>query len=118
MNKNVQIHKEEGFSLVEIVIILIIVGILAAVAMAQFISFSDASKIAACQSNQVSIETAQTLFFTDTYIAGNGRYATEISQLEPYFGNARLPSCPEEDGEYQILSEGRATCTVEEHQRD
>jgi len=113
-----RLKNEDGFSLVEIIITLIIVGILATVAVAQFVSFSDASKAAACQANQVSIETAQTLFYTDAYIAGSGYYATDLSELQPYFGNGRLPVCPDEEGEYVILSAGRATCTIEEHQRN
>ncbi|NQT26041.1 prepilin-type N-terminal cleavage/methylation domain-containing protein [candidate division KSB1 bacterium] len=118
MDKNVIIKKEDGFSLVEIVIILIIVGILASVAFAQFISFSEASKTATCRANQISIETAQTLFYTEHYIAGDGRYASDMDELEPYFRGSRRPVCPIVGGEYQILNAGRATCSIAEHQRN
>lgn len=108
---------EDGFSLVEIVITLVIIGILASVAFAQFISFSESAKTATCRSNQTSIETAQTLFYTDHYLDGEGRYASDLDELIPYFGNGQLPVCPKE-GEYQLLNGGKATCSLEEHQRD
>lgn len=116
MDKNALFKKESGFSLVEIIITLIIIGILASVAVAQFVTFSEASKTATCHANQVSIETAQTLFYTDYYLAGTGRYASDLDELTPYFGNDRLPICPKE-GEYLILAAGRAACTLDEHQR-
>jgi prepilin-type N-terminal cleavage/methylation domain-containing protein len=118
MFKNIPIKNEDGFSLVEIVIVLIIVGILAAVAYTQFISFSEASKTATCQTNQTSIETAQTLYYTDHYLSGAGEYASDLDELTSYFGNDRLPVCPKEGGEYELLSQGKATCSLEEHQRN
>lgn len=116
MAKRIAVN-ENGFSLVEIIIILIIVGILASVAFAQFVSFSEASKTAACHSNQISIETAQTLYYAENYLEGNGAYAENMEDLIPYFANDRTPVCPKE-GEYQILSAGRAACSLPEHQRN
>lgn len=69
----------KGFTLVELAIVVAIVGILAAVAVPIFSSFSDKAKIDELQSNMLVAATAQ-----EKYYVAKGKYATTTAELESY----------------------------------
>jgi prepilin-type N-terminal cleavage/methylation domain-containing protein len=107
---------EKGFTLVELVITIVLIGILTAVMMALYKPFSEASEIAACKQNQMHIETAQAVFYMDKYLEHDGHYATTIEELGPYFPNGKLPKCPT-NSNYRLLANGVAECEEPKHQR-
>jgi prepilin-type N-terminal cleavage/methylation domain-containing protein len=55
--------KRKGFTLIELVMVIVIIGILAAVAIPKFISLRDEAKKAVCQSNVGAIRTALSNFY-------------------------------------------------------
>lgn len=71
--------KTKGFTLIELAIVVAIVGILAAVAVPIFTSFSDDAKIDELQSNMLVAATAQ-----EKYFIAKGQYATTTTDLIPY----------------------------------
>ena len=68
-------HKHQGFTIVELLVVVLILGILAAVALPKFSGTRDKAKLAAIRSDVRNAETAEESYFSD-----NGRYAT-MSQL-------------------------------------
>lgn len=68
---NIFAAKPKGFTLIELAIVVGIIGILAAVAITIFDSFSDKSKIDAMRSDMLVAAAAQEKFYLS-----NGRYAT------------------------------------------
>lgn len=71
--------KAKGFTLIELAIVVAIVGILAAVAVPIFSSFSDDAKIDELQATMLVAATAQ-----EKYFIAKGKYATNTTDLLPY----------------------------------
>ena len=71
--------KTRGFTLNELAIVVAIIGILAAVAVPIFSSFSDDAKIDELHANMLVAATAQ-----EKYFVSKGKYATTPAELTPY----------------------------------
>ena len=104
---------QKGFTLIEIMIVVAIIAILAAIAIPNFISYRKTSQANACISNMKAILAAQ-----EAYAMKNGSYASNFTQLcgssasDPGFLKSE-PKCPA-NGTYTINatdSRGAATCT-------
>lgn len=73
-------EKVNGFTLIEILVVTIVVGILFAIALPNFISAEDKAKLAAVKANMHTVQIASEGYKTDT-----GSYATSAVELDPYF---------------------------------
>lgn len=60
-----RIKRQQGFTLVEIVLVIIIIGILAAVIIPKFAGQTDSAKIAKTKANLASLRSAVRLFQSD-----------------------------------------------------
>lgn len=107
---------ESGFTLVELTIIIVILGILVTSMMMKYIDLSNSAQAGACRMNQLSLETAQNLFYTTKYMEGDGHYAESIDLLVPYLVNDIRPTCPG-GGSYILHLSGQISCSISGHQR-
>ena len=98
MNLN-KIKKSKGFTLIELMIVVAIIGILAAVAIPKFADLVTKSKEATCKANLGAVRSALSIYYSDN----DGEYPTNVfvgltsgSKYMPAVGNT--PSL----GRYEI----------------
>jgi type IV pilus assembly protein PilA len=66
MMKSLTMKKKGGFTLVELMVVIAIIGILAAMAVTQLVVYRESSFIASMQSDAKAIQTAEEAYFADT----------------------------------------------------
>ena len=100
-------QNKSGFTLVEIMIVVAIIGLLAAIAVPSFISARTKSQLNACLNNQRQISGAKDEYALDN----NNATPTTINQMVPTY-ISKSPSCPGGGG-YTVEALGTdATCNV------
>jgi len=101
-----------GFTLVEIMIVVAIIGLLAAVAIPNFMRARERAQTNACIANLKQVDGAKTLWALDTGAATGA--AVAMTDLVTAYIKA-TPSCPA-GGTYTIGAIGtEPTCTVSGH---
>ena len=80
--------KKKGFTLIELMIVIAIIAILAAILVPNFLKARAQGVATACSANLKNIATAVEMYSTDN----NGSYPTGLDKLTPTYLQA-LPSC-------------------------
>jgi type IV pilus assembly protein PilA len=93
-------RKDEGFTLVELMVVVLIIGILIAIAIPVFNAARDKAEERTCHSNQRMIEGA-----FQTYYASNEVTSVALGDYVPDF-IAETPYCPDEDSAFSSDTTG------------
>lgn len=105
-------RKNRGFTLVEIMIVVLVIGILLAIAVPNFIQAQNTGRRRTCLANLHQIETAKEWWAMDKHRSAND-VPTKGELVPAYMGE--MPSCPA-GGVYSINAVSKnPTCTVDGH---
>ncbi len=124
-------RKDEGFTLVELMVVVLIIGILVAIAIPVFNSASESARRRTCQANQRTIEGAVQQYVAayqgnavadaDGIVNGANILVAGDANNDPYIKDA--PTCSTEGGSFYFLDDGNvtgdqaaATWTVADHE--
>lgn len=106
------IKKKKGFTLVELMVVVAIIGILVAIAVPVYNNSQATAKTNACKANLRTINGA-----IQMYNASESTAATSIADLVPNY-LAVEPKCPD-GGTYTFVAAGdtgaHVTCSIAEH---
>ena len=104
---------QKGFTLVELMVVVVILGILVAIAVPLYNVQTEKAKKATCFANQRMIESAAVQYTLDN----DGMELTEVDDIEllkDYFQGDAAPTCPSATGkaaEYSIEDGKVMACT-------
>lgn len=100
--------ERKGFMLLELIIVVAIIGILAAVAIPNLVGMTDEAKVAKIQSDLSTIGTAMEVY----HVKKGGTYPADLSTLAGDNGYLKkVPDPPTGAGDYTVGSKGEVTCT-------
>jgi prepilin-type N-terminal cleavage/methylation domain-containing protein len=79
-----------GFTLIELMIVVVIIGILAAIAIPKFTNVKDRANESACRTNMRAIASAESVYY-----GKYNRYSDQLTELDAVMSNSSVLECPE-----------------------
>ena len=83
------LRNQRGFTLVELMIVIVIIGVLAAIAVPAYRSYVSKAQERTCEANRRTISTAAGMY----YIEHDNTYAERIDDLSGYLDNVTSLKC-------------------------
>jgi prepilin-type N-terminal cleavage/methylation domain-containing protein len=106
---------QRGFTLMELMIVIVIIGVLAAIGVPAYNNYTKKARTAVCDANMRTIQTAVGLYYAEegTYPVITDTTTDEEtapSLLKAYLDNVTEIKCPIGKSGYSVDAEGNVTC--------
>jgi len=111
-------HNQSGFTLIELVVAMVMIGLLAGLAVPKFVVLDDSAEAAKCKYNQMVVESAAVITFGENAMAGEAMFPETLSAA--MFRHGSIPTCPYDGKEIDYINNsGSASCPniILEHAR-
>lgn len=103
-------RKQRGFTLVELLVVVIVIGILAAIGIPKFSNLSEQAKTQSCRQNMRNLAGALQMYYGSTghypYENGGHRWRN-FEAIEEYMQNWEQLECPSTGTHYRYRITGR-----------
>ena len=101
---------ERGFTIMELLVVIVIIGVLAAIGVPAYNNMTTRARQTACQANRRTLQTAVGMCFADT-----GAYPANLgAALAGYLDNAASMTCPS-GGNYSLDADNNVVCDFAGH---
>ena len=104
--------KRDAFTMIELVVVIVILGILAAVAIPKYMDLTDKAKEASCKAQRGVVASACSLYYASKAATGvPAAYPTTYNDAGMY-ADGTVPSCPAGGTWTYDGAKGRVTCSL------